>query len=85
MTGTLLNMLTVLIGGTIGLLIGARLPERVRLTVIAGLGLFTAAIGFMMFLDTGNPIIVLCSLLFGGILGEWWRIEDGLRNLGCVF
>lgn len=85
MTGTLLNMLTVLIGGTIGLLIGARLPERVRLTVIAGLGLFTAAIGFKMFLDTGNPIIVLCSLLVGGILGEWWRIEDGLRNLGAFF
>jgi hypothetical protein len=85
MIGTLLNMLTVLIGGTIGLLVGARLPERVRQTVIAGLGLFTAAIGFQMFLDTENPIIVLSSLLVGGILGEWLRIEDGLRNLGGFF
>jgi uncharacterized protein len=85
MIGTLLNMLTVLIGGTIGLLVGARLPERVRQTVIAGLGLFTAAIGFQMFLDSKNPIIVLTSLLVGGILGEWLRIEDGLRNLGGFF
>jgi len=85
MFGTLLNMLTVLIGGTIGLLVGARLPERVRQTVIAGLGLFTAAIGFQMFLDSENPIIVLTSLLVGGILGEWLRIEDGLRNLGGFF
>ena len=85
MFGTLLNMLTVLIGGTIGLLVGARLPERVRQTVIAGLGLFTAAIGFQMFLDSENPIIVLTSLLIGGILGEWLRIEDGLRNLGGFF
>jgi uncharacterized protein len=85
MIGTLLNMLTVLIGGTIGLLVGARLPERVRQTVIAGLGLFTAAIGFQIFLDSKNPIIVLTSLLVGGILGEWLRIEDGLRNLGGFF
>ncbi len=85
MIGTLLNMFTVLIGGTIGLLVGARLPERVRQTIIAGLGLFTAAIGFQMFLDSKNPIIVLTSLLVGGILGEWLRIEDGLRNLGGFF
>jgi uncharacterized protein len=85
MTGTFLNVMTVLIGGTIGLVIGARLQERFRQTVIAGLGLFTAAIGLQMFLDTENPIIVLSSLLVGGILGEWWRIEDGLHNLGAFF
>jgi uncharacterized protein len=83
MTGTILNMVTVFIGGTLGLLVGARLPDRVRQTVVAGLGLFTAAIGVQMFLKTENAIIVLGSLLLGGILGEWWRIEDGLRNLGA--
>lgn len=82
MTGTLLNVATVLIGGSLGLLFGSRLPERVRKTVVAGLGLFTAAIGVQMFLETQNPIIVLGSILVGGILGEWWRIEDGLSNLG---
>lgn len=35
-----------------------------------------------MFLKTTNPIVVLGSLLVGGLLGEWWRIEDGLSNLG---
>lgn len=82
MTGTLLNIATVLIGGVLGLLFGAKLPERIRHTVVAGLGLFTAAIGVQMFIKTENPIIVLLSLLFGGVIGEWWRIEDGLRNLG---
>ncbi len=82
MTGTLLNVATVLIGGTLGLIFGSRLPDRVRKTVVAGLGLFTAAIGVQMFLETENPIIVLGSILVGGILGEWWRIEDGLSNLG---
>lgn len=84
MTGTFLNIITVLIGGSFGLLIGSRLPERIRHTVIAGLGLFTAAIGIQMFLETQNAIIVLASLLVGGLLGEWWRIEDGLRGLGAL-
>ncbi|HEX9795840.1 MAG TPA: DUF554 domain-containing protein [Anaerolineales bacterium] len=82
MTGTLINVATVLIGGALGLVFGARLPERVRHTVLAGLGLFTAAFGVMLFLDTGNPLIVVASLLFGGLLGEWWDIERGLERLG---
>lgn len=82
MTGTLLNILTVLVGGSLGLLFGARLPERLKATVIAGMGLFTAGIGLQMFLKTGNAIIVLGSLLLGVLLGEWWGIEDGLQRLG---
>jgi uncharacterized protein len=84
MTGTIINIITVLIGGTLGLLFGARLPERLKATVVAGLGLFTAAIGIQMFLKTENPLIVLGALLIGALLGEWWRIEDGLQNLGRV-
>jgi uncharacterized membrane protein YqgA involved in biofilm formation len=83
MTGTIINVATVIIGSLLGLLFGARLPERLRQTVIAGLGLFTAAVGFQMFLNTKNPIIVVISLLIGALLGEWWRVEDGLRNLGA--
>lgn len=84
MTGTIINIITVLIGGTLGLLFGARLPERLKGTVIAGMGLFTAAIGIQMFLGTENPLIVLGALLIGALLGEWWKIEDGLQNLGRV-
>jgi len=82
MTGTFLNIVTVLIGGVIGLIFGARIPEKLKATVIAGMGLFTAAMGLQMFLKTENPLIVLGALLLGTLLGEWWRIEDGLQNLG---
>ena len=47
MIGTLLNIATVLVGGTLGLLFGSRLPDRVRKTVIAGLGLFTLALWYL--------------------------------------
>jgi hypothetical protein len=81
-TGTLLNIAAVLFGGTLGLLVGARLPDRIRQTVIAGLGLFTAALGLRMFTESGNPIIVLGSLLAGGILGELLDVEGRLQGLG---
>lgn len=82
MTGTILNIAAVLLGGTLGLTYGARFPERVRQTVVAGLGLFTLAYGGLGFAGTQNPIIVLVALLFGGVLGEWWQIEAGLARLG---
>jgi uncharacterized membrane protein YqgA involved in biofilm formation len=82
-TGTILNTISVLIGGTLGILFGARLPERLKQTVVSGMGLFTAAIGIQMFLKTENPLIVLGALLIGALLGEWWGIEDGLQNLGA--
>ena len=82
MIGTLLNISTVLVGGTLGLLFGSHLPHQLRKTIIAGLGLFTLAYGVYNFLKTQNPLIVLGSLLIGALLGEWWKIEDGLQNIG---
>ena len=85
MTGTIINIITIFIGSTLGMIFGSRFPDRIRATVIAGLGLFTAAIGMQMFLKTDNAIIVLGSVLLGGILGEWWRIEEKLNALGGYF
>ena len=83
MTGTIINIIFVLIGGGVGLFFGNRLPERVKQTVMAGLGLFTLVIGISMFLDTQNPVTVLLALLFGGLLGEWWQIERGLERFSA--
>lgn len=82
MTGTIINVITILVGGVLGLVLGSRLPERLRQTVMAGLGLFTLAFGLKMFFDTQNALVVLISLLLGAVIGEWLRIEDGLRRLG---
>ena len=82
MTGTLLNIATVLLGGVIGLIFGGRIPDKLKETVVSAMGLFVAAMGLQMFLKTENSLIVLGSLLIGTLLGEWWRIEDGLQNLG---
>jgi uncharacterized membrane protein YqgA involved in biofilm formation len=84
MTGTILNVLAILAGGLIGLRFGKLLPEKTRDTILIGLGLFTLAIGFKMFLDSINPLVVLGSLVLGGILGESLKIEDRVNNLGDI-
>jgi uncharacterized membrane protein YqgA involved in biofilm formation len=82
MTGTFINVAAILIGGTIGLFFGSRIPERFKNTVIAGMGIFTSALGMQMFLKSVNSLIVLGALIFGALIGEWIGIEDGLQALG---
>jgi uncharacterized protein len=84
MIGTFINVAAILIGGSLGLLFGGRLPERLKTTVVAGMGLFTAVTGIKMFLETQNSLVVLGSLVIGVLLGEWWKIEDGLQRLGEI-
>jgi hypothetical protein len=81
-TGTLINVAAVVVGGLLGTLMGDRLPEKTRQTVLAGLGLMTLIIGISMATQTTNVLIPLFSILLGGILGEALRIDDGLNWLG---
>ncbi|HNT56131.1 MAG TPA: DUF554 domain-containing protein, partial [Anaerolineaceae bacterium] len=80
--GTAINVVAIIVGGAIGLLLGPRLPERVRQTVVAGMGLFTLAYALKQFLTTANALLVLGAILIGALLGEWWQIEAGLARLG---
>ena len=81
-TGTIINVVTVLVGGTLGTLLGARLPERMRETIMHALGLLTMVIGVQLSLETNNVLIVLGSLLIGGLVGELLRIERGIDQVG---
>ncbi len=82
MVGTFINVSTVLLGGTTGALIGERLPDRFKQTVMHAIGLMTLLIGFQMALGTRSAIVVLGSVALGGLLGETARIDDGLTALG---
>jgi hypothetical protein len=81
-TGTVINVATVLLGGTLGTVLGNRLPERMRETIMHALGLLTIVIGFQLSLETENILIVLGSLLLGGLLGELLRIERAIDQVG---
>ena len=82
MLGTIVNTLAIILGGLIGLLFGQALPEKMKRTVIQGIGLSVLLIGGSMALQTKNSLIVIASLVLGGILGEWIDIELRLQHIG---
>ncbi|HBD09491.1 MAG TPA: DUF554 domain-containing protein [Syntrophobacteraceae bacterium] len=82
MVGTIINVAAVAFGSVVGAAIGNRLPDRIRTTVLQGLGLITTTIGLQMALQTRNILVVLGAVLVGGIIGELLRIHDGLERLG---
>jgi hypothetical protein len=82
MTGTLVNTGAVLLGGTLGSLLGARFPAGVQRIVMQIIGLFTLAMGVKMFLEAGNVLVVLGALIAGGITGELLGLEARLESLG---
>lgn len=82
MIGTWINVGTVLLGGTIGLLLGSRFSERLRETVMQGIGVVTVLIGVQMALSTNNVLIVLISILAGGIIGTWLLVDERLNRFG---
>ena len=81
-TGTIINIATVLVGGTVGLLVGERLSENLEDIVMKGLGLITLVIGFRMALGTENVFIPMASVVFGGLIGELAGIKSKLDSLG---
>jgi uncharacterized membrane protein YqgA involved in biofilm formation len=87
--GTIINLATVLVGGVAGVYAGHRFPERMRLTMMQGLGLATIAIavvGFEPLLDPDlglrRAVIMIGALTVGAVIGEAIRIEDRLESFG---
>lgn len=80
--GTLVNVLTVLAGTGLGVLLHGRLPERVRTTVLDGIGIIVVGVGIAGFLETGNAVFPVVAVVAGGIIGELLALEDRLEGLG---
>ncbi len=80
--GTAINVATILSGTAAGLLVGGRIPERARTTVLQGVGLVTLALGIGQAIRTENVVFPLIAIVAGGLVGELLRIEDRLESLG---
>ena len=87
--GTLINLAAVAAGGGIGLVVGHRLPEQMRRTIMQGLGLVTLAVaivGFAPLADADDglkrAVIAIASVILGGTLGEVLRLEERLEGAG---
>ena len=82
MIGVLVNTLLVIVGGVIGLLFRKGMPASLTRTVMIGLGLFTCIFGIAMGLEMQHPLIVVLSVVLGGLLGELAHIEERVEGIG---
>jgi uncharacterized membrane protein YqgA involved in biofilm formation len=93
--GTLVNVVAILVGSALGVALGDRLPQRTRSVVTDGLGLVTLLVGALSaaaVLDpalrddvgSGAPVlIVLASIVVGGVLGSLLHLERRLEDAGA--
>ena len=89
-SGTWINILMVAIGTTLGLTLKNHLTYKMQLIITQGIGLITIWIGLSMAntmgkVQTGGidgAILGLLAIVIGGILGEWWQIEEKLTRIG---
>jgi uncharacterized membrane protein YqgA involved in biofilm formation len=80
--GTVANVAAIVLGTLLGLLLRRRLPQRITTILTQGLGLVTALIGLQMVVATQNVLIVLVSIVVGGVVGELIQIEGRLDTFG---
>ncbi|MBN2726619.1 DUF554 domain-containing protein [Candidatus Mcinerneyibacteriota bacterium] len=79
--GSLINAAAVIAGSLFGLFIGKKYPENIRLIVMDGVGLASLFLGLSMALKSHDALIVIFSLLIGGVLGELLSLQKRLERL----
>jgi uncharacterized membrane protein YqgA involved in biofilm formation len=92
--GTLINFVAIVAGAIIGTLLGDRLSTKTRNVVTDALGLMTLLVAGLSIIDITKPefkdavgpgmgvLIVLGSLILGGITGSLWKLEDRFESIG---
>jgi uncharacterized membrane protein YqgA involved in biofilm formation len=73
-----------LVGGLVGLVIGDRIPLRIRSIVVQVIGLVTLGLGLSDVLKTHNMVFPLVGMVLGGIVGELLDIERRLEGIGEI-
>lgn len=92
--GTIVNALAIMVGAVTGMIIKSGLPKRVKDLIMQAIGLAVIIIGLsgtlqgIFFLDdqgrlgSDHIMLMILSLVIGGILGELVNIENKLERIG---
>lgn len=83
MLGVIVNVITVIIGSTIGLLFKKGIPERISKAVMTGIGLCTIYIGISGVIECKDPLTMIISIVLGVAIGTLLRIDDGINKIGA--
>lgn len=82
LTGTIVNVITVIIGSCLGLLLKKGLSERLTNALMVAVGLAVAYIGIDGSLSGENMLVAVLSLVIGAVIGEWLAIDRRLNRIG---
>jgi len=82
MLGTLINTAAVIAGGAIGMTFKKSLPKRFSTIYFQAVGLFTVILGIKMSISMQKPLLVVFSLILGGLLGEGLKLQAHTTNFG---
>ncbi len=81
MLGTAVNAAAVVAGSAVGLAVGRKVPKTVFNVAKDAIGLFTLFLGFTMAGETGNPLVLLFSLIIGALSGAALKLEERMESL----
>lgn len=79
--GTIVNFTLIIIGAIIGRFLH-NIPERMKETVMYGIGLAVAVIGIQMTFESTQVLIVIISIVIGAVIGEWIDLDAKINKLG---
>lgn len=82
MKGTIVNVLAIFLGCSVGLILKSKFPEKIEKIIMQVLGLASLLIGMQMAIKADNILLVIFSLVIGGVIGEIIDIEAGLERFG---
>lgn len=82
MIGVLVNVLAIIVGGLVGLVLKKGLSNQVKKVVMQGIGLSVLVVGMSGALLTENFLLLILSIVSGGIIGALIRIDYRLEKLG---
>lgn len=84
MLGTIVNVIAVVAGGSIGLLLNKKLPKRFVTIFFQVVGIFTLFLGFSMALKTSHVLHMIMALIIGAVIGEAFKLEQRIERIGDV-
>jgi uncharacterized protein len=79
--GSVVNALLIIIGAVIGRFLH-NIPERMKETVMYGIGLAVSVIGIQMTFESTQILIVIVSIVVGAVMGEWIDLDAKINKLG---
>ncbi|WOV87557.1 DUF554 domain-containing protein [Sporosarcina oncorhynchi] len=79
--GSIVNIVLIIVGTLIGRFL-SNIPERMKETVMYGIGLAVVAIGIQMTFESNQILIVIISIVLGAVVGEWIDLDGKINRLG---